>query len=132
MATENEPELSKETLSPQPIVRMGYDLIKSNYFRVVFAEGVFGGVSPSGYINMALFNERFPLPTHLEYVVTDAGNLGDEILEARVGRDSIIREVETEVVLSLDGAKKMHAWLGRKIDELTVIMEAISKKRQEG
>jgi hypothetical protein len=107
--------------------RVKFDLIKSPHFRVIFAEGAFGGISPGGHINMALFNERFPLPTHVEYVV-EGGQLGAEILDARIGRDGIIREVETEVVMTLDGAKKLHTWLGKKIADLTMVLEQVAKK----
>lgn len=123
MANDESPEAPDADDLPRATI--GYDLIKSHYFRVIWAEGAFGGVSPSGHINMSLFNERFPLPTHVEHTLAKDG-LGPEIQTARVQRDGIVREVETEVVLSLNAAKRLHAWLGEKIAALESVTEKIA------
>jgi hypothetical protein len=95
--------------------RVGFDLIKSNFFRVVYADGVFGGLSPSGMITMSFFNERVPLPTRIEHYVTEDGRVGGEDRSARQTRQGIVREVETEIVMTIDGARTLHEWLGERI-----------------
>ena len=40
-----------------------FDFIKSNFFRVIKADGAFGGISPNGSIHMALYSERSAIPT---------------------------------------------------------------------
>ena len=39
-----------------------FDFIKSNFFRVIKADGAFGGVAPNGAIHMQIFSERQPIP----------------------------------------------------------------------
>lgn len=115
-----------------PIKQIGYDFIKSNMFRVVYVDGVFGGLSPSGMITAAMFNERFPIPKHVEHEVTPSG-LGKEL--QREERNSVVREVEVELVLSIDGARVLRRWLDEKIGHLealqTQMRDAESRGRQQ-
>lgn len=89
--------------------------IKSNTFRVIYAEGAHGGISPSGKIQMALYNERQPIPQQTQHAVEEAGKgqlkFGKEIVEKRLGRTGIVREVEAEILLDVEGAKRIGAWL---------------------
>ena len=46
--------------------RARFDYIKSQFFRSVHVDGVFGGVIPSGKsIRMSIWNERWPIPNRL-------------------------------------------------------------------
>jgi len=54
-------------------------------------------------------------------VIVDGKGLGEEVLERRVGRDSMIREVEVALVMDLELAKAFHGWLTTKIGELEQI-----------
>lgn len=94
--------------------------IKSNHFRVVHVDGAHGGLTPSGLIQMALFNDRIPIPQQTLHpvTVTDAGKkLGAELQDERVARDGIVREVEVEALMAISVAKTLHTWLGDKIAE---------------
>lgn len=89
--------------------------IKSNTFRVIYAEGAHGGISPSGKIQMALYNERHPIPQETRHAVEEVGKdqvkFGKEIEEKRIGRTGLVREVEAEILLDVEGAKRIGAWL---------------------
>lgn len=89
-----------------------FDFIKSNYFRVIHVEGVFGGNSPRGLINMAIFNERWPIPKQITHEFKD-GQSGSEI--ERASRDAIVREVEAQLVMNVETAKIICKWLENKI-----------------
>jgi hypothetical protein len=101
--------------------KLVFHYIKSNYFRVVYATGVHGGVSPKGDIEMAFFNERNPLPDQVAFSVTRTSanaedlKLGSEIPEEKVVKDGIVREVEVEVVMNRDTARAVYDWLGERI-----------------
>lgn len=90
-----------------------FDYIKSNQFRVVHVDGVHGGVSPNGrLVQMAIFSERAPIPKREEFRL-DAGKLGDKIKTEQ--RDAIVREVEVELLMSIDTAKSICAWMDERI-----------------
>ena len=118
----------KSAPSGQTAQRIRYHFIKSNHFRTVLAEGVYGGISPTGKIRMTFFNERTALPQQTEHALTSDGRVGAEVLDGRVSRDGIVRELEVDVVVDIDNAKKIHHWLGQKIDELSKLLEDIRRE----
>ena len=79
---------------------VSFDYIKSNIFRVIHADGAFGGLAPNGNIHMALYNERQAIPTQMVYALEGIG-LGPEIKGKRKGRGGLVREVEVDVIMSL-------------------------------
>ena len=103
--------------------------IKSNTFRVIYAEGAHGGISPSGKIQMALFNERHPIPQQTQHagekVGKNAVRMGKEILDKRVGLTGLVREVEAEILLDAVAAKRIGEWL-------LVQAAAVEQLREEG
>lgn len=99
------------------IDQVRFHYIKSNSFRVIHADGAFGGLSPRGGIHMALYNERLPIPRETVHEVTPEGKLGKEIRPERVAREGIVREVEVGVVMSIDTTRSLIEWLTRKVEE---------------
>ena len=102
-----------------------FHYIKSNSFRVVHGDGVWGGTTPRGYIAMSFFSERSPIPTKLTHEVSPSG-LGEET--DRESREGIIREVEVEVLVDLDTAKSLIPWLEGHIRAL----EQLQTQRGKG
>ena len=94
-----------------------FDYIKSNFFRVIHADGAFGGLAPNGNIHMALYNERQAIPKQMAYTL-DGVRLGPEIKEKRQGREGLVREVEVDVILSLEQARSLGTWLTDKVEAL--------------
>ena len=88
--------------------------LKANDFRVVHADGVWGGVAPRGYITMSVFSERSPIPRKMVFDVTPDGQLGPET--SRDSKEGIVREVEVEVVMDVPLAKSLIEWLKDKIE----------------
>ena len=88
-----------------------FHYIKSNSFRTVHCDGVWGGTTPRGYITMSFYSERAPIPNRLIHSVAADGRVGKEISEKRISREGIIREVEVEVIMDLAMAKSTAEWL---------------------
>ncbi len=99
-----------------PAVRFYY--LKSSQFRVVHVDGAHGGLTPRGQIQMALFNERQPIPQQTLEKLTPEGGLGDEIKDKRIQKEGLIREVEVEAIMTLESAKSLVTWLQQRIDLL--------------
>lgn len=91
--------------------------IKSTQFRVIHADGVFGGVSPKGYIHCGFFSERFPIPRHSSIAIAPTGAQAapEQILE---GKSGVVREYEANVIMDFNTAASFHSWLGGKLEEL--------------
>ncbi len=126
-------EKAKQTLSPPGIdiegKRARFDYIKGNYFRVIHVDGVHGGATPNPhYIGMSLFSTRWPIPRQTTYALKKDGILGNELLNERLNRDAIVREIEAEVIMDINTARTMHKWLGDKIKGVDQFTKNIEKK----
>lgn len=105
---------------------INFDYIKSNQFRVIHADGVYGGIGPkAGTIHVAFFSERKAIPRRETYNLDGAKLAG---LKKSEVRDAIIREVEVEVLMDLDTATSIHKWLGERIELVTKIEREGEKK----
>ena len=106
--------------------------IKSPHFRVLHCDGVHGGITPNGYIQMAIFSERLPIPQKVVLRTQEAGadlvSVGEEIKDRRVTRDGVIHEVDVEILLDLRTAKSLRVWLDEKITKLEEIVPRLRKK----
>jgi|SRR5712664_198872 hypothetical protein len=93
-----------------------FHYIKSNQFRVLHADGVVGSVTPVGLIFLGLYSERAAIPQMMVHELTDAGQVGAEHLDERVGKKGIVREVEIGATMSIETATSIISWLQEKID----------------
>ena len=101
-----------------------YDFIKSNLFRVLHVDGAWGGISPDGYIQMAIFSERRAIPRRVVYQLSE-GRVGPEI--EREERPGLVREVEADLVMSLEAAVAIREWLDGRIEMLRELRQALSQ-----
>ena len=102
--------------------KISFDYIKSNYFRVIRADGVHGGVTPKiNTIQMALFSERQPIPRRETFKI-EKGQLGKRIDMEK--RDAVIREVEVEVIMDIQTARSISEWLQQKIESAEKMSKA--------
>lgn len=97
--------------------RIPFDYIKSQLFRVIRADGAIGSVTPNGHIHFALYSERPAIPRRLVHELSETGVLGPPIDDQTESRQSIVREMDVDVFMTIEGAKSLHEWLGTKIKE---------------
>ena len=95
--------------------RISFDFVRSPFFRVVHANGAWGGITPHQELSITIFSERRSLPRKVTHQVTSEGEIGPEI--SRDAPDSIQRECEVEVLMSMSEAVSLHQWIGTKIEE---------------
>lgn len=88
---------------------------KSTQFRVVYAEGCFGGVSNRGLIRCSFWNERSSLPTEGMLHIVDGLPLTEDVV---AGGEGLAREVEAEIVMDLNAAVAFHGWFSHKLEAL--------------
>ncbi|HEY1690869.1 MAG TPA: hypothetical protein VGG39_01830 [Polyangiaceae bacterium] len=104
-----------------------FHFIKSAQFRTIHVDGLWGGLTPRGLIHIAFFSERLPIPQQLVQGVNDDGTLGDEILESRVSKEGVVRELEVDAIIDVDIARALHSWLDQQIKTHESLALAASK-----
>ena len=108
-------------VDPRLTGELEFHFEKSNLFRVVHVDGAIGSVSPSAQtLHMAVFSERTPFPRTVVQEV-DQGTLGREMLDKRVSRNGVFREVEVDLVMTLETATAVRSWLDDRINEMTAL-----------
>ena len=102
--------------------RLTFHYIKSSHFRVIHADGAWGGLTPRLDIHMALYSERPAIPDLIEQEINEDQSLGKE--HAIHGKDGIVREVEADIVMSYPTAKALHGWLTQMLGHVEKIVAA--------
>jgi len=82
---------------------------KTPTYKNYHADGVFGGITPGGYLHLGFFLERNPIPQKIKMEINPDSTLGKEI--SQEGKKGIIREFECGVIIDLKTAKKIEKWL---------------------
>ncbi len=98
-----------------PSNKVDFHFIKSNNFRVIHADGAWGGQTPSGSIAMIFYSERSPMPKRVVHELRPDGKLGPEI--SRDSRKGFVREAEVQIILSPSVAKSLIPWLERHMPD---------------
>lgn len=95
--------------------RIQFDFIKSNLFRVIYVDGVWGGIRPDFTFHMSLYNERHAIPRTIA-VDFDPENLSAGQTVEVEERDAIVREVEVCAILDIPTAQAMRDWLNAHLE----------------
>ncbi len=107
----------RTTATKTPPKEVEFDFIKSAFFRVVKGDGFFGGLTPSGgNVHMGVYSERSPFPQKVVHELNGA-QLGDEMMDRRVGRKAIVRELEVGVSMDIATAVVLRQWLDDKLEQ---------------
>ena len=106
--------------------QLQFDYIKSNYFRVVHVDGAIGGVTPSGMIHVALYNERLAIPKSVVHQKGGALGLGPMI--SSECRNGFVRELEVDLFITVAMAKSLIEWLEERVQEVQVRREELTLK----
>ena len=97
-----------------------------NYgYNPVYVNGAHGGISPRGELVMNFYLERPPLPNAITHEINPNGTIGDQVGEEPENlKSSVVRFVDTGVVLNYEAARNIHFWLGERLKELEAIERA--------
>lgn len=120
--TEMRPEISAGEI---PVGEIPVYITKSNFYRVVHADGIYGGGTPTpSNIMMTFYSHRVPFP---EKAVNDAK--GNEIVSKRDAKFGIEQEYEVSVVVSLEMAKTMLIWLNNTIKNTEILLQLRNQQK---
>ncbi|WP_146140209.1 hypothetical protein [Alsobacter soli] len=93
---------------------------KSNFFRVVHADGCYGGLTPRGSIHCGFYSERVAIPQRTSIPIIDGQPGPETILE---GKEGLVRELDVDVVMDFTTAVSFHIWMRDKLETLRVQMQ---------
>ncbi len=92
--------------------------VKSSQFRVIHASGVWYGGDSQQNLHLTFFNERGPIPKKLVLNLNEQGIVVSEDTAQRESKEGIVRELEVDVILSLQAALELYKTLGENIKAL--------------
>lgn len=97
-----------------------------NYsYNPTYVNGAQGGFSPRGEMVINFYLERQPLPEAISHEITPDGAIGKETgMEPADLAKSMVRYIDTGVVMSYENAKIFHAWMGDKLREVEQMQKA--------
>ena len=102
------------------VTEVNFFFEKSNLFRVIHADGLYGGVSPNGHLHFAFYSQRLPLPKTSKIQVGEDGTpSGPEVVTEK--KDGFFRELEVDVVMDYSTALSTYIWLEEKIREMAAL-----------
>jgi hypothetical protein len=113
--TDETPASATQPPQAESTTRYTIDYVKSNFFRVVHADGVWGTITPMGDIHVDFWNVRSPIPRRLTNEVHANGEV--ETVGAEF-RSDWVNEVEVGVVMSVETARSLRDWLTTQLADL--------------
>jgi hypothetical protein len=121
-------ESKQENLDSENSSTLRFDYVKSNYYRVVHADGISGGITSNGNISISFWSELSSFPESIEYSF-EAEN--EEATVEITQRDAFVREVEASLIVSSETAKIMIEWLKTQIDEIEEYELEMQEKEED-
>ncbi|MEQ1942261.1 hypothetical protein ABMA32_07540 [Mesorhizobium sp. VNQ89] len=88
---------------------------KSNFFRVVHADGCYGGITPRGAVNIAFYSERKAIPLRTKMKVVEGVTQPETVVESKPG---FVRELEVDIFMDFNSSVSFFVWFKEKIDTL--------------
>ena len=112
---------------PDRPTTLNFDFVKGNDFRVIHADGAYLAGSGNG-LTVSFYSERQALPRRVVHKLNTDMSIGDELLEQRVIRDAVIRDVNVSVAMSLQVAKNFYTSLGEIIEKFEAALKKTAPK----
>jgi hypothetical protein len=96
-------------------------------YNPVYVNGAHGGVSPRGELVMNFYLERMALPESISHEINPNGTIGKETAaEPDDLAQSMVRFIESGVVMNYQNARELHLWLGERLKEMEALEQAKS------
>lgn len=91
--------------------------VKSPDYKMIAANGVWGGVTPQGQLKLDLFVDSVDMPEFITHNILKDGRLGEEI-ERKPSGKIITRELQIGVLLPINIAETIAKWILATLQEV--------------
>lgn len=95
-----------------------FEYARDPMFRSTHADGFVGGLTPNGQVHIAFFSERPVLPKRHVFKLNPDGSLGAEVPNEKAANESITRDMQVDVLLTVQAAEGLKNWLDQYIRNL--------------
>lgn len=109
--------MADETKNIPTEVRFFFEYDKD--YRIIATNGVWGGTTPSGDIQIDFFVEKIGTPESILNKITEDGRLGDEI--NRQPEKKIVRRLQMGILMSVENAEVLATFLRDKVSAMKKI-----------
>lgn len=104
-----------------------FHLRRSNFFRVVHADGVWYNYGATSGLHLVFYSESMPIPETVYAQFKDGKPIGDNP-QKRVIQQGMVRELEVDVIMSLEAAYNLKVMLEQNIKVVEGMMKAQQNK----
>lgn len=118
---EEETQKSSEEMQKSPVSEVKFHFEFDKDYRIVASNGVWGGITSRGDLQLDFFVERVGIPNSVVNVVTKDGTLSGEI--SRDPPRQFVRRLQMGVLMTLEDAERLHTFLAGRIKELKNMIE---------
>lgn len=115
--------------SDAPKDSVTFHYIKGPDFRTIHIDGAIGGITPSGFLHIAMYCERSAIPQEITQEIMPDGSLGS--VTSRLGKDGVARQMEIDIIVNEATAKSLKLWLDQKLEDFERRRASIKKKGVE-
>ena len=115
--------------SPAANIHLPIHFEKSSQFRVIHASGVWFGGDAQQNLHLTFFNERSPIPKRIVLNINQEGIIVAEDESQRDSKVGVVREMEVDVILSMQAALELHKALGDNLKVLGETIKAATKTK---
>jgi len=106
-----------------------FEYSKDPIFRSAHADGFIGGLTPNGHMHLAFFSERSLLPKKHIYKLNLDGSLYPEIPDEKASHEPIVRDIQVDVLMTVQPAEGLKTWLDQYIKNLKSRASSASEMR---
>jgi hypothetical protein len=103
---------------------------KSQFFRVIHADGVMGGLTPHGLLHFGFYSERPAFPQSQVHNFSPEGVMSDPV--STEGKDGLVRELDVDVIMSRKTAIEFRDWLDTRIKEFETLEVMFAAAKPKG
>jgi hypothetical protein len=112
--------------------KVAFHYIKSSDYRPIYVDGVIGGLTPRGLIQMSVFSEHTAIPQKTVSKFLPDGTLGDNLSDEEVSRGGIVRDLSATLLFNEDLARRLVDWLNVRLDELVQAKKIAQGLQKDG
>jgi hypothetical protein len=95
-----------------------FEYSRDPMFRSTHADGFVGGLTPNGQVHIAFFTERPVLPKRHVFKLNPDGSLGAEVPNDKAANESITRDMQVDILMTVQAAEGLKNWLDQYIRSL--------------
>ena len=114
----------------EKLTSIKFHYLKAANFRTAHIDGAIGSITTKGFLHMALFSERPPIPQQTGFKLEENNILGEEIEKDRITKEGVIRQLEIDLIINEETAADLRNWLDQRLEEFVERRQFMAKSKK--